>query len=63
MYLVALIVAVWAVSVTGQVVAVLVGKEWVVPPGINEIGAGVAMWLVATVRAKGKDEDKDEDDD
>lgn len=61
MKLAAVVVAVWGVSVTGQVAALLLGKEWVTPTGINEIGAAVAMWLVATVRAKQAHEDELED--
>ena len=61
-----LLVGAWAVSVTGQVVALLLDRTWVAPTGMNEIGAALAMWLVAVYRTRPEKpalKDKDTSDD
>lgn len=62
-----LLVGAWSVSVTGQVVALLLDRTWVAPTGVNEIGAALAMWLVAVYRTRTSEdpalEEKDTPDD
>lgn len=61
-----LIVGAWAVSVTGQVVALILDRTWVAPTGVNEIGAALAMWLVAVYRFRPQNpalEERDTTDD
>lgn len=46
-FIVWMVVALWGVSVAGQMGSSVWHYDWVVPTGLNEVGTAVVMWMLA----------------
>ena len=54
------VVGLWATSVTAQMVFTSLGREWVAPAGLNELGTAVVMGMLAVSRPRKRDDDTDD---
>jgi len=57
------IVALWGVSVTLQMAASVFGFTWSAPTGLNELGTGVVMAILAKNQQSSKEERTEEERD